>query len=58
MMTLMVMMKVIVMVMKVIRDYDDSSFRIAIIEMTVTDRDHLETSPQLRFFHPCHPILR
>jgi len=55
MMTLMVMM--IVMVMKVIRDYDDSSFHIAVIEMTITDRDHLETSPQLRFFHPCHPIL-
>ena len=36
----------------------NSSFSIAIIEMTITDRDHLETSPQLRFFHPCHPILR
>lgn len=35
----------------------NSSFHIAVIEMTVTDRDHLETSPQLRFFHPCHPIL-
>lgn len=36
----------------------NNSFHIAVIVMTVTDRDHLETSPQLRFFHPCHPILR